>query len=287
MNIAVIGANGQLGSDICEVFKTQSQSVAELKHNQIDIVNFELSRQALGDVQPDLVVNTAAMHNVEKCENEPAKAFAVNGIGVRNLAVLSNELNFTLLHFSTDAVVDGSQKTPYIETEPPLPVHVYGNTKLSGEYFVRTISQKYFIVRTSGLYGKHPCRAKGGDNFVTFMLRLAKERDEVRVVDDEILTPTYTYDLAEQIAKLSQCTNYGLYHVTAQGCCSWYQFAAKIFELAKVKVKLSIASPSEFPAKVPRPKYTVLENAALKSINIDSMPYWEDCLKKYLNPDLP
>jgi dTDP-4-dehydrorhamnose reductase len=222
------------------------------------------------------------MHNVDACEREPAKAFAVNGIGARNLAVLSNKLDFVLFHTSTDYVFDGAKQMPYIETDCPRPLNVYGNTKLAGEYFVQTLARKHFVLRVSGLYGTNPCRAKGGSNFVNLMLKLAKERDEVRVVDDEVLTPTFTEDIAKQIISMRDKDEYGLYHATAQGSCSWYRFAFEIFRLSGTKVKLSIADPNEFPMKVPRPKYSVLENAGLKALNLDLMPPWEDGLRRYL-----
>ncbi len=172
---------------------------------------------------------------------------------------------------------------PMLKKTAPGLLNVYGNTKLAGEYFVRTIAEKHFVFRVSGIYGKNPCRAKGGLNFVSLMLKLAKERDEIRVVDDEILTPTYTVDIANQIVRLMDSDAYGLYHVTAQGSCSWYQFAAKIFEFTGTNIKLNVAAPGEFPAKVPRPKYSVLENRGLQNLGLDIMPAWEIGLKRYLD----
>jgi dTDP-4-dehydrorhamnose reductase len=230
----------------------------------------------------DVIVNTAAMHNVEKCEDDPIKSFQVNGLGARNLSLIANELDSTLFYLSTDYVFDGSKMAPYVESDYPLPLNAYGNSKLAGESFVRSIAKKHFVVRVSGLYGANPCRAKGGNNFVKLMLRLGKERDEVRVVDDEVLTPTYTMDIARQIVAMTDMDAYGLYHATAQGSCSWYRFAAKIFELSGIQIKLSIAGPDEFPIKVPRPKYSVLENAGLTALGMDLMPDWQDGLKRYL-----
>jgi dTDP-4-dehydrorhamnose reductase len=282
VRVAVIGANGQLGSDVCKAFSSSGHEVIQLNHGDTEITDFNLTRMKLKQAKVQAVVNTAAMHNVEACEANPLKAFEVNAVGARNLAVLANELSFTLFHISTDYVFDGAKKAPYVETDCPLPLNVYGNSKLSGENFVITIAKKYFVVRVSGLYGTNPCRAKGGDNFVKLMLRLARERDEVRVVDDEVLTPTFTEDIAGQLVGMSKLDQYGLYHVTAQGSCSWYKFAVKIFKLTRTKVKLSIAGPGEFVAKVPRPKYSVLENMQLQKIGIDFMPYWGDGLGKYL-----
>jgi dTDP-4-dehydrorhamnose reductase len=282
MKVAVIGANGQLGCDICKSFSNNGYDVIPLNHDFVEVTDFNSARTAMEKIRPQIVVNTAAVHNVEICEASPVKAFEVNALGPRNLAVLSNEFDFTLFQISTDYVFDGSKKMPYLETDFPLPLNVYGNTKLSGENFVRAMTKKSFVVRVSGLYGTNPCRGKTGTNFVKTMLRLAKERPEVRVVDDEVLTPTFTGDIATQILALSKIERYGLYHVTEQGSCSWYKFAAKIFELSGAKVKLSIADPNEFKAKVARPKYSVLAHEALKSINLDLMPQWEEGLKKYL-----
>ena len=282
MKVAVIGANGQLGSDVYRVFQDNGDNVVALNHDAFEVSNFETVDYVMHDVMPDLVINTAAMHNVEACEEDPVKSFAVNGIGARNLALVSNDAGFILMHISTDYVFDGAKQAPYVEADFPIPLNVYGNTKLSGELFVRTIANKHFVLRVSGLYGMNLCRAKGGHNFVTLMLKLANERDEVRVVDDEILTPTYTEDIAHQIVRLSQCTDYGLYHVTAQESCSWYEFAGKIFEFTNASVHLSKADPGEFPAKVPRPKYSVLENKALQSVGLDIMPHWSVGLQRYL-----
>ena len=282
MRIAVIGANGQLGIDLCQAFREAGHEVKELDHSTLDITDNKAVLETLGSLGPELVVNTAAMHNVDACEADPAQSFAVNGIGARNLALAANMHKFLLCHLSSDYVFDGTKGAPYLENDPPLPLNVYGNTKLCGEFFVRTIAERYFIVRVSGLYGKNLCRAKGGLNFVSLMLKLAKERDEIRVVNDEFVSPTFTEDAARQIVHLAGSKQNGIYHATSQGGCSWYEFAAKIFELTNTQIKLTPAAPGEFPAKVPRPKYSVLENAALKSAGLDIMPHWQDGLKRYL-----
>ncbi len=283
MKIAVIGANGQLGKDICEKIVIANNELIELNHDRIEISNIECVSYVLKEVKPDVVINTAAMHNVEKCENDPERSFKVNGIGARNLSNICNDLDSTLIHISTDYVFDGSKKKPYIEIDRPLPLNVYGNTKLSGEYFIESIAKKYFILRVSGIYGKNPCRAKG-TNFVDLMLKLAKERDEIRVVDNEILTPTFTEDIADQIVKiLNMDAEYGLYHVTAEGSCSWFEFAREIFSVSKTNIVLNRAAPGEFAIKVNRPKYSVLENKFLNDQNINIMPLWKDGLTRYLN----
>ncbi len=282
LQVAVIGANGQLGIDACKAFNANGNEVIELNHADVDIANHNAVHSVLAEHQPHLVINTAAMHNVEACEDNPAKAFAVNGIGARNLAMVTKAINCTLIHISTDYVFNGAQHTPYTEQDLPIPLNVYGNTKLSGEHFIQTMAEKYFILRVSGLYGHNLCRAKGGLNFVSLMLKLAQERDEIRVVNDEFVSPTYTADIAQQIVHISQSTAYGLYHTTAQGSCSWHEFATKIFELTNTQTKLLPANPGEFPAKVPRPSYSVLANTALQTAGLDIMPHWQDGLKQYL-----
>ncbi len=280
--ICVIGSNGQLGSDICHSFKKNGDQIFGLDHVGIEITDINTVKKVLHEIEADMVINTAAMHHVGNCEVDPQKAFLVNGIGSRNLALVCRETQSPLVHISTDYVFDGKKETPYIETDRPVPLNVYGNTKLSGEYFIESIAEKFFILRVSGIYGKNPCRAKGS-NFVQTMLRLAKEKSEIRVVDDEILTPTFTGDIADQIVKLlSGVSEYGLYHVTAEGECSWYEFAAEIFSITGTDVVLNPAEPGEFAGNVMRPKRCVLENRHLKDKHLNIMFHWKEGLRRYL-----
>jgi dTDP-4-dehydrorhamnose reductase len=282
MNVAVIGANGQLGSDIVDAFSAAGDTVTPLTHAGIEISELESVRSALHAARPAVIVNTAAMHHVEQCEQDPAKAYAVNAIGARNLALVANELGALLVQVSTDYVFDGCKRTPYEETDIPLPLNAYGNTKLAGEYFVRSLASRCQVLRTSGLYGKRPCRAKGGLNFVDLMLKLAREKGKVRVVDDEFVTPTFTAELAAQIVALSRSDCNGLFHATAEGSCSWFEFAREIFLLTGTQVTLEAAAAGEFPAKVPRPKRSVLENRALKDLALNRFRPWQEGLTRYL-----
>lgn len=282
MKAVVIGATGQLGVDICQAFEAAGHEVVPLGHDRIEISDPASVDSVIGSIAPAVIINTAAMHHVEQCENDPAKAFAVNGIGNRNLAHASEAAGAYFLNISTDYVFDGAKNAPYLESDAPMPLNVYGNTKLAGEYFALTRCKEGAVLRVSGVYGSNPCRAKGGMNFVRLMLKLAAERPELRVVDDEILTPTYTVDIARQVLKLAEARAPGLYHGTAQGQCSWYQFASAIFEITGTKANLQKARPGEFPAKVARPSYSVLENQALKAKGLDIMPGWRDGLERYL-----
>ena len=282
MKVAVIGANGQLGTDLVTAFSKAGDAVDGLTHQDIEICDPESVARVMQGVGPQVIVNTAAMHHVDDCERDPGKAFAVNALGPRNLALVARQMNAVLLHVSTDYVFDGNKGTPYTEEDVPRPLNAYGITKLAGEHFVRTMTTKHLVVRTSGLYGKSPCRAKGGLNFVELVLKLAKERGEVRVVDSEVVSPTSTAELADQLVQLSRAERYGLYHATAEGSCSWYEFAREIFAITDTRVRLKIAGANEFPAKVPRPKYSVLENKALKKGNLNAFKPWQEALHNYL-----
>jgi dTDP-4-dehydrorhamnose reductase len=285
MRVAVIGGNGQLGTDALESFAANGDDVFSLTHADIELSDPNSVSKSLKDLRPQLMVNTAAMHHVEKCESEPGHAFAVNALGARNLACVARDTGAVLIHVSTDYVFDGTKTSPYTEEDAPRPLNTYGNTKLAGEYFVRSIAEKHFVLRTSALYGKNPCRAKGGLNFVELMLKLAKDRRTVRVVDCEFVTPTRTTELARQMVALSGSDCYGVYHATAEGCCSWYECARQIFRLTNIQVTLEVARPDEFPAKVPRPKYSVLENKALKRCGLNVLRPWQEGLSEYLSSE--
>ena len=279
--VAIVGGNGQLGSDVVEAF-AGSHEVHSLTHQDVELSSLDSVASCLRAIQPDLVVNTAAMHHVENCERAPEWAYAVNAVGARNLATVTQDLGAVLIHVSTDYVFDGHKACPYTEDDLPLPLSVYGNSKLAGEYFVRTGMEKHIILRTSALYGRQACRAKGGNNFVDLMLKLGRERGEVRVVANETVTPTSTRDLARQIVVLSDAGVYGLFHATAEGSCSWHEFACEIFAVAGAPARCLVAGRDEFPAKVPRPRYSVLENARLKQAGLNQFQDWREGLHVYL-----
>lgn len=278
MKIIVIGANGQLGSDLVGVLKGE---VIPLIHSDVEISDFNSVSKMFEKYKPQIVINTAAFHNVPECEKNDVRAFTVNALGPKYLAQNCATHNCMLLHISTDYVFDGKKNSPYLEDDPPNPLNVYGISKLTGEYYIKSIMERYFIVRTSGLYGIYKCRAKGG-NFIDTMLKLSKEQEEIRVVGDEFLTPTYTLDLASQIDELIKTDSYGLFHITNEGSCSWYEFAKAIFDILNIKVNLKKISHEEFYSNVKRPRYSVLENKRLKSLGINKMRDWKDALQSYL-----
>ncbi|HEV2961019.1 MAG TPA: dTDP-4-dehydrorhamnose reductase [Candidatus Angelobacter sp.] len=282
MKVAILGANGQLGTDVAAAFRAQGDEVVALTHADVEVSSLESVKKSLESAQPEVVINTAAFHNVERCEDEPLPAFTVNAIGARSVAQVTDSLGAKLVHIGTDYVFDGMKSSPYVEEDPPRPLNAYGNSKLAGEYFVRCTNPRHFVVRVSGIYGQHPCRAKAGFNFVEMMLKFAREREELRVVDDQRVTPTPTVEIAQQLTLLSKTSDYGIYHATSEGSCTWYEFARAIFDLAGTKVRLERARPGDFPTKARRPQNSVLENAALKSKSLNIFSHWRAGLEIYL-----
>lgn len=281
MKILILGGNGQLGCDVRAAFE-KHHDVHAATHDDGDICNPGAMRTLFDAVSPDCVINTAAMHHVEECEKNPSKAYETNALASRQLAELCREGDIPFVHISTDYVFDGKKGKPYLETDAAFPLNVYGNTKQSGENYILSTWHKGTVVRVGGIYGQNPCRAKGGLNFVQLMLKLAKERPQIRVVDDETVTPTPTAAIAAQLVHIVENGVTGLVHVTCRGECSWYEFARNIFELCGIKTDLQKARPGEFPAKVARPSYSVLENRKLQDCSLDVMPHWLDGLKNYI-----
>lgn len=282
MKIAIIGANGQLGVDIVSSFRDTGTEVVELSEECADISQADQIASRLSELGPEMVINSAAYNDLPGCEERPEIAFAVNAEGAGNVALACMEIGAALCHISTDYVFDGEKGEPYLEADEPNPLSIYAKSKLAGENLVKSIVDRHFIVRVSAIYGRSPCITKGGLNFVRMMLKLAEDRGEVRVVDDEFISPTTTVAIARQLVMLLGRENYGTYHATCEGGCSWYDFAREIFHLTGTEVRLSKANPDEFAGKVRRPKYSVLENAELKALGINIMPHWKEGLKEYL-----
>jgi dTDP-4-dehydrorhamnose reductase len=279
MKVMLIGAAGQLGTDLARVLPRES--TISLTHAEMDIADSRSVRLAFERHAPDVVINTAAFHRVDDCEIEVERAFRMNAFGLRALAQACRESGAALVHFSTDYVFAGEKTQPYVETDRPGPLSVYGASKLCGEYFISATLEKYFLVRTCGLYGHGGSRAKGG-NFVDNMLRLAAQGKPLRVVNDQVVTPTSTSDLASKISQLIQTEAYGLYHITNQGSCSWFEFARAIFEIEGIEPDLKPTTSEAFNAPARRPAYSVLLNQRLKFLGLDDMPAWKDAVRRYL-----
>lgn len=282
--IALIGGNGQLGNDLQKFFATETNyTVFPLNHSDIEIIDPQSIAKALNNIDFDILINTAAYNKVDEIEKEIQKAFLINGIANKYLAEYSKQKNAIYVSISTDYVFGEDQKrnTPYKEEDCPGPINAYGISKLTGEYFTKYSNEKYFIIRTCGLFGISNSSGKKA-NFVESVLRSSIQKNVIKVVDDQVVSPTYTYDLAKQIALLVKTDEFGLYHATAEGSCSWYEFAKEIFKVTGIPVKLEAVTSNTYNAKAKRPIYSVLENEKLKKIGIHSMQDWHIGLKEYL-----
>jgi len=282
MKVLIIGASGQLGSDLC--IELDPEEVVALNHSDIEVADMASVKQTLDHYHPDVVINTAAFHRVDDCETEVDKAFSVNALGARNVAVISQQVQAKLVYISTDYVFGGEAEvrdTPYTEFDKPVPASVYGRSKIAGEGLVRDFCQKYFIIRASGLFGVAGASGKGG-NFVETMIRLAKERDELRVVNDQVFSPTYSRDLARKIAQLINTEYYGIFHITNRGTCSWYEFTREILRLTGLQTPVVPIASDQYPQRARRPRFSVMDNYHLKLLGMDDLRSWQQALEDYL-----
>jgi dTDP-4-dehydrorhamnose reductase len=280
----LIGADGQLGSELAVLLA--GPELHAVTHADLEITDAAAVDACLARVAPDVVVNTAAFHAVDRCEDEPETAFAVNALAVRHLARRARERGHLLVHLSTDYVFDGRAARPYREDDVPLPLSAYATSKLAGECFVRALAPRHLVVRSAGLFGGAGARGKGG-NFVESILRRARAGEPLRVVADQVTAPTYTRDLAATVTTLIErarvdASIHGVVHATAEGSCSWHAFACAILEDAGIVVQVAAISTRELAAPAARPAYSVLANARLAALAIPRPRPWRDGLRAYL-----
>lgn len=275
--ILVTGCNGQLGRAINK--KYESAAEIELVNTdvaELNITSIEDTMKLIKEIKPYAIINCAAHTAVDACETDVDNAYKINALGPRNLSIAAEEVGAKMVHVSTDYVFAGDAKTPYLEFDAPSPQGIYGKTKLAGENFVKEFSQKHFIIRTAWLYGD-------GKNFVKTMLRLAETNEKVRVVNDQVGSPTSTKVLADIIDSIVFTDNYGLFHGTCEGICSWADFAEEIFKMAGKNTVVERISSEEFAAVAKRPAYSVLENYMLKLTQDHyNVLDWEKALAEYM-----
>jgi dTDP-4-dehydrorhamnose reductase len=283
MRILLLGAGGQLAREL--VRELAGETLTPVAHAQLDIRDHSGVEALIEQTRPECIINTAAFHRVDDCEDHPELARAVNVEAVRHLAHAAERAGALLVQLSTNYVFDGRTTQPYAEDAAPNPVSVYGRSRLEGERAAREESSRVLIVRTCGLYAAGGSRSKHGGNFVEMMLHLAAERKAIRVVNDQRCTPTRARDLAAWLADLVRAQTTGLFHVTNSGACSWYEFAQEIFRLSGVKPDLRAVSSAEFGARAPRPAYSVLENRALRTAGYAPLPPWPEALACYLRKE--
>jgi dTDP-4-dehydrorhamnose reductase len=271
----ILGGDGQLGRALTA--RLGDEAVA-LGRAEADLTRPETLQAALEAYRPEVVLNCAAYNFVDRAESEPHAAFAVNEVGVGRLAALCGQRRSILVHYSTDYVFgqDATRRTPYRETDTPGPVNVYGASKLAGETLVRARCPRYFIVRTCGLYGE------GEHNFVKAMLRLARAGKPIRVVSDQVCTPTAAADLAEATAELVQTGAFGLYHVTNRGACSWHEFACAVFEEIGLEMSVTSITSAQYGAAASRPAYSVLAPTAWQALGLPPLRPWREALARHL-----
>ncbi len=279
----ITGSNGQLGRELSKQLDELGIDYAGYDVPELDITNYESSLQLIKQENPDIIINCAAMTNVDGCETNEEQAFLVNETGAENMAKIANELDIPVVQVSTDYVFEGENTNgrPYLESDEVNPQSVYGKSKLQGENKVKENSDKAYIVRTAWLYGD-------GHNFVKTMLKLSDNHDEVTVVDDQVGSPTSTVDLAKAIIDLSDTGAYGTYHATCEGVCSWADFAQEIFNKAGKQTKVVPVTSEQYEqiagkTVAKRPHYSVLENANLEKLGINSFRNWEDSLTEYID----
>ena len=307
MRILITGACGMLGRDLVEALskeyevvgldikspKSNVQSPKSVKFVEADITNKEEIIKAICDVKPDIVIHAAAYTNVDGCEKNPDLAYRVNGTGTQNVVLACKECKAIIAYISTDFVFDGEKKEPYLESDKPNPLSVYGKSKLEGERHISSLLDRYFIIRTSWLFGKH------GKNFVNTILKLAKEKKELKVVNDQVGSPTYTKDLAYAIKKLltdyrsftplegkaslmGPITNYGIYHISNSGSCSWYEFAQEILRVMGYELRVKGISSEGLNRPARRPRFSVLDNSRYIKIIGEPLKSWQEALREYL-----
>ena len=270
MKILITGSQGQLGQELAQMLPERGHETVTFSRDELDITSFEAVEQAVEEHSPGLVVNAAAFTDVDGCETETDLAYAVNALGPRNLALTCERRGCDLLHVSTNYVFDGEAQRPYEPFDPPRPISAYGRTKLAGEEHVMRLTNRWYVVRSAGVYGR-------GRNFVRTMLRLAAQRDTLEVKDDEFVAPTYAYDLAEGITEVVEAGRYGLYHLTNAGYCSWYEFTCEIFRLAGVDIEVVPIPSSGYPLPAARPA-----NGLLSALGSPELRHWREALTDYL-----
>lgn len=277
--IIVTGCNGQLGREINrKAASLQDVEFINTDVGELDITNIDSVMKLVTDSKPYAIINCAAHTAVDACETEEERAYQINAIGPRNLAIAASQAGAKIIHVSTDYVFDGLASSPYTEFDAVNPTGVYGRTKLAGENFVKDFADKYFILRTAWLYGD-------GKNFVKTMLRLSESNESVRVVGDQIGSPTSTSEVAGAILSLLFTENYGLFHATCEGSCSWAEFTKEIFRLSGRDTEVKAITTAEYPTPAKRPAYSVLDNLMFRLTGGYTFSHWQDAIAYYFEND--
>ncbi|HIT41643.1 MAG TPA: dTDP-4-dehydrorhamnose reductase [Candidatus Caccovicinus merdipullorum] len=282
MKVLVTGVKGQLGYDVVKECEKRGIEAIGVDVEEMDITDAAACERVITEAKADAVIHCAAYTAVDAAEDNEDLCRKVNAEGTRNIAEVCRKLDIKMMYFSTDYVFNGQGERPWEPDDPREPLNVYGQTKYEGELAVQELLEKYFIVRIAWVFGVN------GKNFIKTMLRLGRERGAVSVVDDQIGSPTYTYDLARLVVDMIQTDRYGIYHATNEGLCSWYEFACQIFKAAGMnQVKVTPVDSTAFPAKAKRPHNSRMDKSKLAENGFEPLPSWEDALERYLKEILP
>ena len=281
MRVAIFGSGGQLGVELASEFATRGYEVSGLERASVDITDPAQVERTLAQIDPAIVINSAAYNQVDVAEREPQPAFIANGLAVRNLAMACRQLDTQLVHFSTDYVFDGTAGRAYTEEDRPRPLGAYGVSKLAGELYAQAYLEQPLVIRTCGVFGPGGLRTARG-NFIETMLRLASAKRPIRVVEDHVASPTYAPLLAARAADLVEHKQRGLFHVGGGTPISWFEFAATIFRVAGLSPELQPTNEREYRTAARRPKYSALSNAKMERCGIDPMPPLEKAVEMYL-----
>ena len=280
MRVLVTGAKGQLGTDVMAELKSNNIEAVGIDREELDIVDAkaceEFFDKANAEKRIDAVIHCAAYTAVDKAEDEQELSYNINALGTKNIATACKKFDMKLMYISTDYVFNGQGERPWEPDDERQPLNVYGKTKYEGELFVEEIAKKYFIVRIAWVFGI------AGNNFIKTMLKLAKERDSLTVVNDQIGSPTYTADLSKLLVSMIQTDKYGRYHATNEGYCSWYEFAKEIFKVAGVTINVASVDSSAYPAKAKRPANSRMEKKKLDEMGFKRLPSWQDATRRYI-----
>jgi dTDP-4-dehydrorhamnose reductase len=277
----IVGSGGQLGVELVREFANRGYHVAGFQRSELDITDPARVEQAVASFDPKVVINAAAYNQVDLAEKEPQAAYLANSFAVRNLAMACRQNDALLVHFSTDYVFDGAKREPYVESDPTHPLGAYAVSKLAGELYAQAYLEQPIVIRTSGVFGPGGLRTARG-NFIELMLRLARENQTIRVVEDHVASPTYAPVLAARTADLIERGARGLFHIGGGTPISWYDYAALIFRLAGLKPELRATNEREYRTAARRPKYSALSNARIESLGIEPFPPLEAAVRSYL-----
>ncbi|WP_160044158.1 dTDP-4-dehydrorhamnose reductase [Paenibacillus sp. USDA918EY] len=281
MRVLVTGASGLLGKDVVALFQQKGHEVMGCSRSELDITNLEQCQQVIGGFQPDSIIHCAAYTAVDAAETDVDGAYKVNAVGTRNVAVAAEKIGAKLVYISTDYVFNGRSPVPYQEYDNTDPQSVYGKSKRAGEVLTQSLSSRYFIVRTSWVYGLH------GNNFVKTMLRLGQEKPQLSVVNDQKGSPTYTVDLARFLEELIHTEKYGIYHGSNSGDCTWFEFTQAIFEEAqklgfKITAQVEPCTTEQFPRPAPRPANSVMDHLSIRTNALTDLRPWREGLIDFL-----